>query len=98
MVTPVNRIEESEKQLIRRCPRLGGPVSFHYCRTGEKDRRACWKIIDCWWEIFDVVRYLHDILPDSQLQRILHPEPPPKIAGIVRCAEKARSRSPKSDP
>ena len=94
----MNRLEESEKQLTRRCPRLGGPVSFRYCRTCEADRQACWKIIDCWWETFDVVQYLRDTLPDSQLQRICHPKPPSKIAGVLRCADQARRRSTKSDP
>ena len=94
----MNRIEESEKQLTRRCPRLGGPVSFRYCKTGEKDRQACWKIIDCWWETFDVVQYLQDTLPPEQLQRILYPKPPSKLAGILLSAEKARRRSTKSDP
>ena len=94
----MNRIQESEKQLIRRCPRLGGPVSFHYCRTCERDHQACWKIVDCWWEIFDVVQYLRDTLPAVQLERLLHPKPPSKLAGILLCADKARRRSPKSDP
>ena len=92
------RIEESEKQLTRRCPRLGGPVSFRYCRTCERNQQACWKIVDCWWETFDVVKYLRDTLPESQMQRIMHPKPPSKIAGIMLCADKARSRSSKTDP
>ncbi len=86
----MNRFEESEKQLTRRCPRLGGPVSFRYCRSCDRDQRACFKIIDCWWETFDVVRYLADMLPGEEMQRLLHPEPPAKIAGIIRCADKAR--------
>ena len=94
----MNRLEESEKQLTRRCPRLGGPVSFNYCRTSERDHQTCWKIVDCWWETFDVVRYLRDTLPDSQLQRLLHPEPPSKIAGILQCADQAGKRLSKFDP
>ena len=94
----MSRIEQSEKQLTRRCPRLGGPVSFRSCRTCEPEKQACWKIIDCWWETFDVVRYLHETLPQDQLSRIVNPKPPSKMAGILRCAEKARRRQGKSDP
>lgn len=93
----MNRIKESEKQLTRRCPRLGGPVSFRYCRTCGHEKQACWKIIDCWWETFDVVQYLRDTLPQRQLSRILNPKPPSKIAGILHCADKARARTLKSD-
>ena len=51
-------MDENKEYLEQRCPRLGGQVSFGYCRMGTDDGSACWKIFDCWWEYFDVVEYL----------------------------------------
>jgi hypothetical protein len=83
-------MEEEEKHLTRRCPRLGGPVSLHYCKRGGSEKEACWKIIDCWWEIFDIVAYLQDTLPADQYQRLLRKKPKPKVASILEIVEKVK--------
>lgn len=80
----------SGNPLERRCPRLGGPVSFKYCRSCEAGRQPCFKIIDCWWETFDVVRYLKDHLPEDQFRRLSESTPRPKIASLVELVEKAK--------
>ena len=54
--------------LKRRCPRLGGPVSFYYCRLGSEENRPCFKILDCWWEAFDVVSHMKSSLPEEQFE------------------------------
>jgi hypothetical protein len=82
--------EESEKLLQRRCPRLGGPVTFHYCKNCSSEGQPCWKIIDCWWETFDVERYLKDTLPEEQLQSLIKTKPKPKVASLLEIAQKAR--------
>jgi hypothetical protein len=75
--------------LSRRCPRLGGPVTLDYCMTCEQ-QRPCLKIIDCWWETFDVVRYLQDHLPADQFEQLMRARPKPKIASLIELIEKAR--------
>ena len=81
-------ILEEEKYLTRRCPRLGGAVSFRYCRTCEGEKQVCWKIIDCWWEIFDVVRYLQDTLTAGQFQDLQERRPKPKLNQLVEITNK----------
>jgi len=76
--------------LERRCPRLGGQVPFGYCRRGGEGGEPCFRIVDCWWETFDVVRYLKDNLPADQFQALMDARPRPKIASLVELAEKAR--------
>ncbi|MBW2410818.1 MAG: hypothetical protein JRF72_13545 [Deltaproteobacteria bacterium] len=76
----------------RRCPRLGGPVPFNYCLDAGKDQQLCFKIIDCWWETFDIVRYLQDNLPEDQFARLMQARPRPKIASLVELIEQAKSR------
>ena len=69
---------------------MGGPVSFSYCKTCDEDHQPCFKIIDCWWETFDVVRYLKDHLPEEQFNRLGNATPRPKIASLVELIEKAK--------
>ncbi len=77
-----------------RCPRLGGTISFEYCRTCGDDHLPCWKIADCWWESFDVMSYLRENLPEDQLTLLLEKkeQPQPKVNSLLDLIEKARSR------
>lgn len=77
-------------QLERRCPKLGGDVTFHYCRTGAEIDRPCGKICDCWWERFDVVSYLKENLPEEEFNRLAGSRPKPKITSIVELIEQTR--------
>ncbi len=84
--------EKKNKKLERRCPRLGGPVPFKYCMFVGEENQPCFKVIDCWWETFDIVQYLKDNLPEDQFNRLMDKRPRPKIASLVELIEKAKSR------
>lgn len=86
-------MRENKDQIERRCPRLGGPVSFGYCKMSGDDNSVCWKIIDCWWEYFDVVEYLKDFLSDDMFKRLLHAKPKPKIVSLVELIEQAKEKT-----
>jgi hypothetical protein len=77
--------------LSRRCPRLGGPVDFGYCMRGELDR-PCFQVVDCWWETFDIVRYLQDHLPEAQRACVMNARPAPKVASLVEMIAQAKER------
>jgi len=85
-------MREDMDRLERRCPRLGGPVSFGYCRTSGDDHSVCWKILDCWWESFDVVGYLQDSLSAEQFNKLVHAKPKPKIVSLIELVEQAKKR------
>lgn len=76
----------------RRCPRLGGVVSFAYCLKGAADNRPCWKSVDCWWEFFDVVSYLKATLSPEEFQQLINTRPQPKVASLVDLIAQARNR------
>ena len=78
--------------LERRCPRLGHPITFTYCRTCEPDHRPCFKVFDCWWEQFDVQGYFHEILSEKAFSRLANPKPPDKVASLLDLIEQARQR------
>lgn len=77
--------------LVRRCPRLGGPVGIGYCLRCEREQ-PCLKVVDCWWEAFDIVRYLKDHLSDDQFDRAMSERPKAKLCALVEAAERARQR------
>jgi hypothetical protein len=79
-------------QIERRCPRLGGSVSFGYCRTSGDDQSVCWKILDCWWESFDVVKHLQNSLSEKRFNQLVHAKPKPKILSLVELIEQAKKR------
>jgi hypothetical protein len=86
-------MDENIDQLERRCPRLGGPVSFVYCRTSSEDHSVCWKIFDCWWECFDVVGHLKKSLSEEMFERLVNKKPKPKIISLVELIEEAKKRA-----
>lgn len=69
---------------------MGGPVPLSYCKQCDDDHQPCFKIIDCWWETFDVVRYLKDQLSEEQFSRLSSGTPRPKVASLVELIEKAK--------
>ena len=74
------------EELEIRCPRLGGTVPFRYC-LAPGEPAACSKILDCWWEIFDVASYLQAHLSEEEFSRVLENRRPPNrmttILGLV---------------
>jgi len=80
-----------QNPLLRRCPRLGGPVAFSYCLSCESEQ-PCFKVVGCWWETFDIVQYLRDHLPEDRFERLMNPRPKAKISSLVEAIEKARQR------
>ena len=82
-----------QDSLVRRCPRLGNPVPFNYCEICGDDQQACFKILDCWWEHFDVVQYLKDNLSEDQFNRLTEARPKPKVTSLIELIEQARKRN-----
>jgi hypothetical protein len=54
--------------------------------------QPCFKVVDCWWETFDIVQYLKDHLPEGQFERMMSARPKPKISSLVEVIEQAKQR------
>lgn len=80
------------KQLERRCPRLGSQVSFEYCRECGEGDLPCFKVIDCWWEIFDVVAFFQNQLSNDEFNRLVQLKPKPKVTSLIEMIEQAKKR------
>jgi hypothetical protein len=82
------------ERLQRRCPRLGGDVNFGYCRTCGEEKSACFKVLDCWWERFDVAEYLKSRMTGEAFAALAARRPPPdKVASLVELIRRAQARA-----
>jgi hypothetical protein len=58
------------------CPRLGGQVPFRYCLTPGHPE-PCFRILDCWWQTFDVAGYLGKHLTPAAFDKLLEAKAQP---------------------
>ena len=72
---------------------MGNPVPFEYCEVCDDHQHPCFKILDCWWEHFDVVQYLKSRLPEDQFNRLMTTRPKPKVTSLLELIEQARKRN-----
>ena len=79
--------------LEMRCPRLGGPVNFGYCRLCGENARPCFKILDCWWQRFDVVGHLKSRLTQAEFEALGRKRPPEKITSLLDLIERAQKNT-----
>ncbi len=85
-------MSDAGSKFIRRCPKLGGPVTFEYCRACDERNHPCSNVIDCWWEVFDIVSYLKDTVPKEVLDKLFEARPTPKITHLVTLIDEAKKR------
>ena len=72
-----------------RCPKLGGPVTFEYCRI-ERQPRPCHRAIKCWSFHFDVDAFFRGILTREEFEECFLEPPPSKVATLMELIEQAR--------
>lgn len=53
-----------------RCPQLGGPVTFNYCRRMNKGL-PCPQVVTCWVGVFDVAGFLLNHFSEEDIRRAL---------------------------
>ena len=81
-------MEKNNREI--RCPRLGGPVPFAYCEGAGANGTPCFKVLDCWWQQFDVESYLRQRLGTEELRALLGRPPQPKVTSIIEAIQQAR--------
>lgn len=80
------------RELLIRCPKLGGEVSFAYCEE-EGGRLPCPRMIRCWsWRVPAVERYLRLKLRAEDWERCFGQAPQEKMIVLVELADAARKR------
>ena len=91
---PDQPIDQPIDDQERRCPRLGSPISFRYCMLSGEDDDICWKILDCWWETFDVENYLKANMPEAAFNELMKKADKPmnKVGSILDIVEKVKKQ------
>jgi len=81
-------------ELETHCVRLGHPVPFRYCQQPAQPD-PCFRIVDCWWETFDVVAHLKSVLPERTLNKLLEGrKPPDRMQTILEIVANLRTKEP----
>ena len=70
---------------------LGHEVHFSYCRQGSNNL-PCRKILDCWFEQFDVEQFIRQHYTAEQIQQIVAPSKP-KLTSIVELIQQAQKNN-----
>lgn len=87
----VARSEVTYDHLAIRCPRLGGQVTFAYCRR-EGGALPCPRIIVCWQDRFPVGAFLKNELSEEDWERWTHQRPKEKVITLLELIEAAKVR------
>jgi hypothetical protein len=74
-----------------RCPKLGGPVTFAYCRR-EAGTIPCQRTILCWQHIFPVEAFLKSNLSEDDWARWANQGPKAKMTTLLELIEAAKQR------
>jgi hypothetical protein len=71
--------------LETRCPRLGGTVTFDYCRKAGSTL-PCPRSLVCWELFFPVDEYMRRILSPDEWQQVFNALPKNKMEIILEAA------------
>ena len=80
-------ITDYDKKEIR-CPMLGHPLNFSYCRTTD-GATPCRRIYNCWFERLPIQQFMQEHFPQDVLDKLAEP-PKPKMLSLFELIEKAK--------
>lgn len=83
------RAELDEVEMWR-CPQLGGPVTFGYCRVMNAGS-LCQRMLKCWGGTAEVVAYLERHFEAGELARIFGTPAADRLTRIVDAIDGAGS-------
>lgn len=75
-----------------RCLKLGGQITFAYCRREQGDL-PCARIVQCWQGLIPVEHYLQECLSDEERQRLFSRPPKDRISTILEIADRVKKRN-----
>jgi hypothetical protein len=82
---------ECYRDLVIRCPRLGGEVPFSYCEREAGDL-PCRQVVGCWGAAFPVEAYLRETLPPGAWERFRCQVPKDRMTTLIDLTEAAKGR------
>jgi hypothetical protein len=76
-------------RLDLRCPRLGGSVTFDYCRK-VSEGLPCSRSLLCWAPQFPVMEYMIRVLDSDEWQQVFEQPAKPRLSSVLEAVERAR--------
>ena len=67
-------------------------MSFEYCLESGEEELPCGKVVDCWWEYFDILEYLRSRFSEEDFNRLVNSPPKPKVTSLVELIKQAQDR------
>jgi hypothetical protein len=77
------------------CRILGHHVHFSYCRTCQESM-PCSRILDCWFENFDIRKFVEENYTEEEIKNFLQP-PKPKMQTLMSLIQQAQERMKKGE-
>lgn len=78
-------------ELNLRCPLLGGPVPFKYCRAVNR-KLPCGRILLCWGGKLDIPAFLEANYSKEELEAAFERDGRTKVQRIVQIADEAQKK------
>lgn len=72
-----------------RCPRLGGEITFGYCRR-EQGELPCRMLLRCWEGLIPVEEHLREYLTLEEWERCFNTPPQDKMTTLLEIADAVR--------
>lgn len=72
------------------CRMLGHHLRFSYCR-GCRNGYPCFKVLDCWFEKFDVRKFVEENYAPEEIEQFLQP-PKSRMQTLMVLIEQAQRR------
>ncbi len=86
-------IEQHDDEELWRCPMLGGPVNFGYCRK-VNDGLPCAKLLECWLQRLPLVEFLKTHYSPDQIQTAFATKRKDRVARMMEAVDNARTDEP----
>jgi hypothetical protein len=84
-----DRNAELDRIELWRCPQLGGPVTFGYCRV-MNEGRFCGRTVKCWGGTAVVVEYLERRFTAEELAAMMGAQGTDRVGRIVDAVKRAK--------
>jgi hypothetical protein len=78
-------------ELEIRCPKLGGEVTFAYCKQ-ENRGLPCARALVCWQYTFPVAAHLRETLTKEQWAHCFHTPPKDRLSSLLEVIEEAKKK------
>jgi hypothetical protein len=83
-------MDKQYDEKVTYCRKLGHHLAFKYCR-GEREGLPCSKILDCWFQIIPVEKFIRDNYSEAGLASLAAPSRP-RMMTLIDLIERAKKR------